>query len=856
MPIIRKRKKPSPPRPTWRRWLPWVVAAVVALAIGILILRPFWRLSSQFDDLTYRQPSRLYAQPTRLEVGLSYPADRLIEDLRAEGYREDTGSAALPTGRFRKTEEGLAVHLRTFSLSDSSRGGGLLDAAYRGPRVRGLRLDGREVESAVLEPPLLASYYGDDLQERRPVTVDEVSEDLIAAVVAAEDDAFFRHGGVSVSGVLRALWVNLRGGEVRQGGSTLTQQLVKNLYLTHERTLSRKSQELILALLLEARYDKREILEAYLNEIYLGGAGGVSLIGVGAASRAYFGKDPGQLDLAEAATLAGMIQSPANYSPLTHPEKARQRRDWVLGRMKAAELADPRRIERALASPVAGAPEPLVRRRAPYFADAAAEEARRRFGVEELADAGYALFSTLQWPHQREAQEAVDWGLERAEEAYEKKSKAGGPLQGALVSMDPDTGAILAYVGGRNYGKSQFDRAGQARRQPGSAFKPVVYAAAFERRAATPASFLEDSPLSVRLAGSKAWSPKNDDGGFHGWVTVRTAMEKSYNPATARLALEVGMPNVVELARKMGVAAPMEPFPSVALGSVEVTPVELATVYATLASGGLRPPVHGVFAVLDRYGKPVAGTKLPAPERMLSAESAFLVTSLLQGVLVRGTGAGGASPELKGHLAGKTGTTNLRRDSWFAGYSPGRATAVWVGYDDNSPTRLSGARAALPIWNRFTVAVKPRGGHRTFDQPQGITTASIDPTTGGLATEYCPVVLTEYFRRGEAPTESCAHHRSWFQRVFDDDDDEGRGWWARDDRGDRAEPGGAAAGREDAEAGAEAAGDERDERPGRFRRWLKKVLGNEDEPRDEDEDRDDGERPPGEATPPAAAGGL
>lgn len=854
MPITRKPKKSSPPRSPgrrWRRWLPWIVAAAVVLAIGILILRPFWRLSSQFDDLTYRQPSRLYAQPTLLQVGRPYPLDRLIEDLRTEGYREDDGASALVTGRYRKTKEGLTIHLRTFPLSDGTRGGGLLDAAYRGPRVRGLLLNGREVESAVLEPPLLASYYGEDFQERRPVTVDEVSEDLIAAVVAAEDDAFFRHGGVSVSGVLRALWVNLRGGEVRQGGSTLTQQLVKNLYLTHERTLSRKGQELILALLLEARYDKREILEAYLNEIYLGGTGGVSLIGVGAASRAFFGKDPGQLDLAEAATLAGMIQSPANYSPLTHPEKARQRRNWVLGRMKEGELADPQRIERALASPVAVAPEPVVRRRAPYFADAAAEEARRRFGVEELADAGYALFSTLQWPHQREAQEAVDLGLARVEEAYEKKSKASGPLQGALVSVDPDTGAILAYVGGRNYGKSQFDRAGQARRQPGSAFKPVVYAAAFERRAATPASFLEDSPLSLRLAGSKAWSPKNDDGGFHGWVTVRTAMEKSYNPATARLALEAGMPHVVELARKMGVAAPMEPFPSVALGAVEVTPVELATVYATLASGGLRPQVHGVFAALDRYGKPVAGTKLPAPQRVLSPESAFLVTSLLQGVLVRGTGAGGTSPGLKGHLAGKTGTTNQRRDSWFAGYSPGRATAVWVGYDDNSPTRLSGARAALPIWNQFTGTVEPRGGYRTFDQPKGITTASIDPTTGGLATEYCPVVLTEYFRRGEAPTESCDRHRSWFQMAFDDEEGEGGGWWGREDRGDR--DGEAAAERGDAEAGGEA-GEGQEERPRRFRRWLKKVFGSEDE--GAEEDRGGEERPPAEEGPPAAAGDL
>jgi penicillin-binding protein 1B len=797
---------PTPPRPRRRRLrIVLLAVAVVLLIAGIFIVRPFWRLSSQFDEITFRQPSRLYGRATRLAEGRSYPPDLLVSSLEGEGYREDDSASDLPAGRFRRGKKALAVHVRSFPLPDGSRGGGLVEIRYRGTRIAALHRDGEEVESVVLEPPLLASYYGPDFQERRPVTLAEVSPDLVAAVIAAEDDSFYRHTGFSLSGILRAMWVNLRGGEVRQGGSTLTQQLVKNLYLTHERTLARKSQELLLALLLEMRYEKRQILEAYLNEIYLGGSGGVSLLGVGAASRAYFGKDAGQVTLAEAATLAGIIRSPANHSPLTHPEKARERRDWVLGRMAELELAPQERIDAALAEPLALAPEPVVRRRAPYFADSAAHEVSRRFGVDDLEDGGYVLFSTLDWSSQKAAQEAVDWGLKAIEKGYRHKND--GPLQAALVSIDPETGGILSYLGGREYDASQFDRAGMAQRQAGSAFKPIVYAAAFETGTASPTSFLEDEPLTVRLAGGD-WSPKNDDGTYHGWVSVRTALEKSYNPATTRLALQVGVRRIVKLGGEMGISTPMEPYPSMALGAAAITPLELATVYATLANGGARPPVHEVAAVLDRYGRPVPGVPLPKPVRVLSAQTAYLVTSLLEGVFRRGTAAGAAAG-ISGDVVGKTGTTNKQRDSWFAGYTPERTTVVWVGFDDNSRTRLSGARAALPIWVRFMARVAPPGGYSTFHQPPGLATALIDPTTGLLATEYCPTILTEVFRQDEVPAEVCNHHEGWFDTQFAEL---------------FGQPG--HNGADGSAASAERAGERRDPHP--FRRWLRRVFGNGD----------------------------
>ncbi len=810
---------------TRRRWVLVLLGIALVFAIAaVFVIRPFWKLSSQFKETTFRQPSRLYGRATRLFEGRNYPADLMIASLQGEGYREDATSYEIPAGRYRRSKHGLAVNLRSFPLPDGSHGGGLVEIGYDGGRIESLRQNGTVAESVILDPPLIASYYGPALLERRPLTLAEVSPDLVGAVLAAEDDGFYSHAGFSVTGIVRAVWVDLTGRGRRQGGSTLTQQFVKNHYLTQEKTLSRKSQEFLLAVLLEARYSKKQILEAYLNEIYMGGGSGVSVMGMGAASRAFFGKDANQLDLAEAATLGGMIQSPANYSPILHPDKAKERRDWVLGRMADLNLAPRERVDAALKEPVVAYPEPLTRRRAPYFADSAALEASRRFGVEDLEDGGYVLFSTLDWQSQKVAQEAVSWGLDVIEKGYQKGHKGGG-LQGALISLDPETGGILAYLGGRQYEGSQFDRVGRAQRQVGSAFKPIVYATAFEEGKATPATLLADEPLTVSEPGQPAaWTPKNDDGETHGMVTARSALEHSYNLATARLAMDVGMPKVIRLAKAMGISTPMEPFPSMALGAASITPLELATVYATFANGGARPPVHELVAVLDRHGSPVQGAPLPKPERVLSAQSTYLVTSLLEGVLIRGT-AGGAASGISGELAGKTGTTNKQRDSWFAGFAPQRATVVWVGYDDNSRTRLSGARAALPIWVRFMARVAPPGGYGTFRQPSGLTTAAIDPTTGLLATELCPAVLTEVFKEDQMPTELCNRHQSWIdtQQIAA-----------------AGEPGVPQSGN-----AAEAASEERrptaeEPRANPFRRWLRRVFGGKDKERE----------PPRESTPP------
>jgi len=791
-----------------KRPILWSVLAVLVLlaGVGLWALWPYWKLSGQFEDVPQIQPSRLYGRPMALAVGAQAEMKDILEELRGEGYRAVEPEARLTTGRFRRQGSTLTVFLRTFpTAGGSGRGGGApLTIRLGGDRVRALEMAGRQLERTSLEPPLLASYYGSDLKERRPIRVDALPEELVEAVLAAEDDSFFSHAGLSVTGIARAAWKNLTGKGPPQGGSTITQQLVKNLYLTHERTLSRKIREAFLAIFVELRHSKRSILQAYLNEIYLGSSNGVNLIGVGAASRAYFGKDPDQLDLPESATLAGMIQSPANYDPVRKPDRAKVRRDWVLDRMVGLGSIDEGRAERAKAEPVRTAPERLVRRRAPYFAHFVTDEAERRFGVSELDDAGYTLLSTLDWRDQEAAQEAVAWGLPALEKGWEKGHKVAVPLQAALLSVDPDTGAIRAYVGGRDFGQSQFDRVSQARRQAGSAFKPVVYATALTLHEATPASLIEDGPLTVKLA-NQTWTPSNYDNDYHGWVTVRRALEESYNVATARLALQVGLPAIVDTAKSLGVTAPLEPVPSLALGAFEMSPLEMATVYSTFAAGGRRPTVHALEAVRDRHGEAVTGLALPAPEPVLDPAIDSVLTAMLQGVVDRGTGASARRQGLHDPVAGKTGTSNGRRDNWFAGYAPSRTTVVWVGYDDNSTTRMSGARAALPIWTRFTVKVRPPGGYADFPMPPGVTTAVIDPETGELATDECPETITETFLVGDVPQEVCHLHGHWWDR-----------WEARDRRRE-------------------------EERRGGLRGLLQRVFGGDDEP---DEEHDEEREPP------------
>jgi penicillin-binding protein 1B len=783
------------------KWHLAVAIGAAALAVGLAawLFAPFWELSGQFSGRAPdKRPSRLYGAPLVLQVGGRGDLEAITRELQRLGYRPAAAGMLMP-GDYRRRADGVAAYLRTFPTGEGWASPHSLEVQVRGGLVRALRVAGRSAQRAQLEPPLISSFYGPDLKERRPVRLEQVPEELVLSILAAEDASFFEHGGISLKGIARAAIVNLRHGAVKQGGSTLTQQLVWNLFLTHERTLSRKAREALLAMLVDMRYSKRQILEAYLNEIYLGASGsGVNLMGVGAASWAYFGKEPARLTLAETATLAGMIPSPARFDPVRHPDAAKGRRDFVLGRLEELGWIDKPRLDAARAEPVATAPQVVPRRRAAYFTDLAVKEAADRYTLSDLADTGYALLSTLSAADQTAAEEAVPAGLAGLEKGLEKGRKGRRPLQAALVSIDPQSGAIRAYVGGRDYQGSQFDRA-LSHRQPGSSFKPVVYSAALRSGAVTPATFIEDAPLTMQIPGAAVWTPENNDRRYRGWVSVRTAIEESLNLPTVRVAMRTGLPPIAALAHAMGVEGKLQPVPAMALGAFEVTPLELATVYATLSSEGVRPSVHALDGVLAPAGNSIVGRPLPPPQRVLEPEVAYVVTALLQGVLAHGTGAGVHRYGLDDPLAGKTGTSNDAKDSWLAGYSSDRTTVVWVGYDENLPTRLGGARGALPIWARFMVAVRPRGGYPGFVRPSGVATAVIDPITGQLATDACPDTTTEVFVARFVPRQVCERHggfwsepvaqpqdglgrrprhggvRGWLERVFGGGNDGGEG---------------------------------------------------------------------------------
>lgn len=739
------------------------VFGLLALAVVVASVWPYWRLSGEFRSLPEGEPSRLYARPFRLAPGSRLTAEALVRRLEGLAYHPAPAEGVTP-GSFRAGPHSVVVGRRPFPTLGER--GVLLVVELAGGRIERLLADERPVAEAYLDPPLLASYYGPELLERRPVSLDRIPGDVARAVLAAEDAGFFEHPGISASGILRALWINLRGGEIRQGGSTVTQQLAKNLYLSSERTVGRKLREATLAVMLEWRYSKEEILEAYLNQIFWGRSGSVNLIGLGAAAWAHLGKRVEELDLADGALLAGMIQAPASHSPVRNPEAARSRRDFVLDRLAALGWIAPEAAAAAKQRPLPTREIVLSRRRAPYYAAAAADEAARRFGAAELADAGLTLLGTLDPDDQGAAESAVAWGLEQLERASPRLRKHATPLQAALVSLEPATGAVRAWVGGRDWYASQFDRVVQARRQAGSAFKPLVYATAFERGVATPATLLEDAPLTVE-AGGQLWSPSNDDDEFRGWVTARAALEQSLNVPTARLALETGLPAIVDLARACGITTRLRPVPAVALGAFEVEPIELATAYAVFAGRGVRPAAHLLDGLLERGGAARAGTPLAPPQRVLSAGTAFLVTTLLQGAVDYGTGRGVRAAGLADPVAGKTGTSNQARDNWFAGYSPDRVSLVWVGFDDDAPTPLSGSRAALPIWTRFALDVRPAGGFAKFTAPAGVRVVLIDPATGELATDRCPEVLAEAFPEERVPRLVCHLHGGRFAAPLD-----------------------------------------------------------------------------------------
>jgi penicillin-binding protein 1B len=774
------------PPPSWRAWWPRLVglapgrlALLVALALllaaGVGLATYSSIALARFERVEERRATFVYAAPQPLVPGLHIRRADLAGTLARLKYVDSRAVAPVP-GQYRRLGNAWEIHLRATPEAAARR----VRLEVRDERVTRVTRDGHDIGSAALEPEVLTSADDRPGEDNRPTRLADVPLVLINAVLAAEDHRFFEHGGVDARGLLRAAWANLRAGRVTQGGSTITQQLVKNRLVGSRRTFFRKANEAWLATLVEWRYAKPQILEAYLNEIYLGQRGGRAIRGVGAAARAYFRKEVHQLTPAEAALIAGLIRAPNHYSPSAHPDRARARRDVVLARMRELGSLSPADHQTARAEPVRIPAAAVTGQPAPYFTDYVRAELEQRFG--ERGEPA-RVYTALDLALQRFAESAVVRGLDRLETRVPRlrRDDPVRRLQAALVALDPATGEIRALVGGRDYTQSQFNRAAQARRQPGSAFKPIVYLAALrqhgdDRPVLTAASLVDDVPLAVTV-GTETWSPRNYEDRYEGRVTVRRALEQSLNAATVRVADVAGLPAVIDTARALGFEAALAPVPAMALGAFEATPLELARVYVPMANGGVRPP--GTFAV--RAVRDRDGDVLPAENEealaVISPAEAYLITSLLVGVVQTGTGTaarGLAGPDT---IAGKTGTTNDGRDAWFVGYTPRLVVAVWVGYDGGDAHGLSGSEAALPIWIDFmreAVATYPAPA---FTVPAGITFASIDVTNGRLATPSCPVTARETFLAGTEPP-PCQDHggfgtqiQDWWRRLRD--------WWNR-----------------------------------------------------------------------------
>jgi penicillin-binding protein 1B len=694
------------------------------------------------------RPTWVYARRAELRRGERFSREELVALLNDLGYREGSSLGEEP-GSF--AVAGQEIHLRRRGSFPAA-----IVVSFDELRVTEIRLLGSNDSLARLpfEPVPVATLFGEDRAKRRWVELEDVPLDLRNAILATEDRRFFDHTGFDPVAIARALLLGLVRGELDQGASTLTQQLVKNYFLTPERSLKRKLLEAYLAIILESRSSKNDILELYLNDVYLGQRGSFGIEGVGQAAQVFFAKDVKNLTAAEAALIAGVIRSPNAGSPFQHPEAARRRRNLVLDQMVEAGLLAKDQASEQKRAPLGVVSGAVDRGEAPYFLDALRAKLLSAESGSRLPSLGLRVLSTMDLHLQNAAQRALVEGLE------ELKPKLGGarePPQAAVVAMTPQSGDVVALVGARSYGESQFNRAVEARRQPGSAFKPFVYLAAFENDGTLgPATTVVDEPTTFRQGG-RSWIPSNYSHRFEGRVSYRSALARSLNVATAKVGERVGFTKVKKLWESMGMSSRIEPYPSLVLGSFEVTPLELAAAYAILANGGKRVEPRFFTAIRDHEGRTLAENGIVS-RRVASAQSCYLVTDMLESAVDEGTAREIRARGLAAQLAGKTGTTNDTRDAWFVGYTPDLVAVAWVGYDDNRPLGLSGAEAALPIWTRFMKAAVSGSEKDSFVTPSGITRITIDPASGKIATPSCPRREPEVFPEKAAPREACPLH--------------------------------------------------------------------------------------------------
>lgn len=765
--------------PAWgSRVLGWALAAL-ALGLGFLIPYTLYlnhQVSVRFGALQWQVPTRVYARPLQLSPGLAMDVRTLKTELDAASYRDD-GTGKTP-GTYAQNGGRFTISSRGYIDVDGRVVPRRVQVSLADGRVLGVKDLGRNVflRSVRLDPARIATLYGQKQEERRLVQLQDVPELLVTGLQAVEDRDFRSHIGIDFSGILRAVWVTARsGGESRQGASTLTQQLARSglLGIGKEQTPARKFNEILYALILDARYDKRTILEAYFNQVYWGQRGNQAIHGVSAASEFWFGRDLKDLGTEHIALLIALVKGPSYYDPRRHPERALERRNFVLQKLRETNLIDDAELKRATAAPlgVSKTPGLLAANRFPAYVDLVRRQLARDYPESVLQGAGLSVMTGMSPSAQAYAEGAVT----RTIKAVENKRRP--PLQAGMVLTDVHDGDVLAVVGSRDVSEPGFNRAVEAQRPVGSLLKPFVYLLALAQPDRySLATWVEDSPITVQLGGGRKWTPGNSDNRSHGTVRLVDALSHSYNQATVRIGMKVDPQRLAELIRVLaGIKA--EPNPSLILGSTDQSPYAIAQLYQFLASGGQIQPLHAVRGVLDPKGKLLRRyDKAPAPAQGGDSIAANLIGVALQQVVSNGTGRQLLGDGL-GRLqsAGKTGTSNDGRDSWYAGYTGDHLAVVWMGNDQNEMTGLYGATGAMRVWSGIfsrlpsaPLKVSGKGldwqwvaGNNSTDP--GCPGARQLPFVVGYAPAYAQCVIQTIPEDGEAPAEEeGGGWRSWF----------------------------------------------------------------------------------------------
>jgi penicillin-binding protein 1B len=740
----------------WRRGL-IACGLVLVFAFGFYLAQLYGEISRLIEQRSAALTSAIYSAPLVISPGDNIAQLHLIDRLEHLSYTRVEHPAE--PGEYSMIPGTMTIYVRQFQLGLQTVPAALIHLSFSNGQVSGIADSfGVAIEHAELGPEVIGRLLPDAPAERVEISLSELKPYLVKGLLATEDRFFYYHPGFDPIRIIEAAVIDFHSGHLRQGASTITQQLARTFLQRHTRSFSRKFRELAIALVLEMRLSKNEILERYINDVPMGAYDGTPMFGLPIAARYLFNKDLREVSPAEAATLIGMIQAPTMYDPRRHPEACLKRRDTVLAIMRRAGLLDQAQYLAATSRPINLVKAPGLRR-APYFADYVLAQLRNLPGFDGNLR-GVKVYSTLDPELQEIARESVVENLERLERLHPhlRRRTPDKRLQGSLVALDPRSGAIVAMVGGRDYAVSQFNRAADAERQPGSAFKPIVYITALDpvtnplTRPVTLASILPDRPMSFG-----GWAPVNYERNYQGEVTVEEALAQSLNVPTAYLASLIGPPTIVRTAHEMGFREKLDAVLPISIGADDVTLLELTGAYQVFADGGVEHRPYAITAVVDGHGREIY-QHTPEHRRLMSNAVAYLMTGALQGVLQFGTGASARRLGLDFPAAGKTGTTDDYRDAYFVGYTRRLVTGVWVGYDQPQSIRLPGADAALPAWVKFmTRAVRqPQLGFGP--PPPGITMVTIDPASGGIATPSCPRTVRLPFLEGTEPTRICPLH--------------------------------------------------------------------------------------------------